>query len=495
MATKPIKEQEVYDLIIVGGGISASFLCFSIYKINPLFKILIVEKSETFPQKIGESIVGMTALFINSLNIGHLLQKHAFKTGDRFLFNEANSSNSAHLAEFANPTLPGLIKGYHINRKLFDEQLLEEVIGKGATVFRPANINKASFNEFNNELEIEVNNTIKYVKSNWLVDASGRARYVCNQLNWKDKAIALNTGSIMAHFKNIAPPELWDTPKNEYWETCSIGQRKYSTTHLMRKNSWWWIIRLDEHTTSIGVVFDKNKVAFNNAEEYFINLLDTDAQLSIMTKNAERGVIRHIESVPYVCEKIYSKGIALIGDSGAFLDPLISPGLELIAQQSVWLAELLTTEKKTGKFNQAQWNKYSNLFFDAYDARLIIYQTAYNFIQSYDIFTTWLMQGNYFYFGWLVYPSIVFKQRFKYPLRFNFIERIALNYFKKRLTKIYNNREQQNRISITKQNTLMYSGVRVPKNYRFMYVPFQLLIKASYSYLKLEINELKHIKK
>ena len=484
-------EQEIYDLILIGGGASATFLCLSILKINPEFKILILEKSATFPQKIGESVIDMTALFIASLGIEHLLEKHVQKTGVRFLFNESNSADRSKIAEFASPTFPGLIKGYHLNRSVFDEQMLDEVKSKGVSVVRPATIVTASFSDFNNELEVEGDGKTIRVKSKWLVDASGRARYIANTLNWNDQKIELNTGSIMAHFKNIAPAELWDTPKNEHWDTCSIGLRKFSTTHLMRKNSWWWIIRLDDVNTSIGVVFDKNKVQFDTYESYFIALLETDAQLSIITKNAERGPIRHIESVPYVSEKLYSKGIALIGDSGAFLDPLISPGLELIGQQSIWLADLFTQEKQTGIFKESAWKKYNNTFLKAYASRLRIYSVGYNFIQSYDLFTAWLMQGNYVYFSGLVFPSIVFKRKLKNPLRFNLLERIALNFFTWRYTKFQASRESQGRISKTAPNTLRYSDVRVPKNFRFYFVPFHLLLKSLKAYLKLEVKEIK----
>lgn len=485
-------DREEYDLIIIGGGISATFLCLSIYKINPKYKIIIIEKGAQFPQKIGESVVDMTALFIKSLGVDHLLNKHVVKTGVRFLFNESNSSKSEDQSEFASPTFPGLIKGYHLNRSIFDQQLLEECIKKGCEVLRPAIIKNAEFSDFKNELDVEFNEGIKYIKSKWLVDSSGRARYIVNKLGWKDLQIKLNTGSIMAHFKNIAPAENWDTETNEFWDSKASGPRKFSTTHLMRKNSWWWIIRLDEHNTSIGVVFDKNKIHFEDYEKHFINLLETDAQLSIMTKNAERGPIRYIDKLPYVSANLYSKGIALIGDSGAFIDPLISPGLELISQQSIWIAEMLTKEKETGKFDEVKWKKYNQTFLKAYDSRLIIYKASYDFIHSFDLFTTWLMQANTVYFGKIVYPSIVFKKSLKKPLRFSMLERMILHFFIFRFNKINTKREKQKRISKTKPNTIIYSKVRVPNDYRFYFIPVLLFAKAIMAYLKLEIKEVKN---
>ncbi|MFD1552496.1 hypothetical protein DNU06_14415 [Putridiphycobacter roseus] len=487
------EDKEIYDLIIIGAGVSSTFLCLSIYKINPSFKILILEKNETFPQKVGESLVDLTAVFVDSLDIKHLLKAHTKKTGVRFLFNESNQNDLSGIAEFASPTLPGLINGYHLDRSIFDQQMLDEVVSKGAVVYRPVNIIDTSFRDFENILKIKTGNVLKIVQSKWLVDGSGRNRFIANKLNWNFKNIPLKTGAITAHFKNIAPETTWDTKTNAYWDKNAVGLRKFSTTHLMRKSSWWWIIRLNETTTSIGVVFDKNKVHFNDYENYFIDQISTDAQLSIITKDASRSKINHVEALPYVCDKLYSKGIALIGDSGAFIDPLISPGMELIGQQSIWLAELLTEDKSNNKFKANAWKKYSKTFYKAYSSRLSIYVKAYDFMHSYDIFSAWLKQGNYIYFGWIVFPSVLFKNRLKEPLTFNLIERIGLKYFTKRFDKIIERRTAQKRISVIGKNEITYSSVRVPKNWRFIFVPIHLLFKSLWAYFKLELKELKFL--
>jgi flavin-dependent dehydrogenase len=485
--------RDKYDLILIGGGLSATFLCLSIFKLNPKFKILIIEKSATFPKKVGESIIDLTSLYIKTLNIDHILDQQKVKSGVRYLFNESNSTDLSLLSEFASPTRAGFIKGYHVNRSTFDQDLLNEVIKKGVTVLRPANIVKLSCSDFKTDIDIECNTELNYVTSKWIVDASGRSRYIPTQLNWTDKQTDLNTGAITAHFKNCAPSHLWDTPKNEVWNKTAIGDREFSTTHLLRKNSWWWIIKLDDNMTSIGVVFDNNKVKFDDYESHFKTLLETDSQLSIITKGAEISKVKHFESLPYVSDKIHTKGIALIGESGAFLDPLLAPGIELISQQTIWLANLLTEDKKTGVYNKKAWNTYSTTFQKAYQSRLKIYESVYHFIDSYDIFTTFLKQGNYVYFGWLIYPSVLSKKRLKYPLILNKVERLALTYFSNRFIAIREKRTRQNRISNTTPHTISYSGVGVPKSIAFLYIPIRLLFKSVFSYLKLELTELTYL--
>lgn len=478
------------DLTIIGGGIAASFLCLDILKKDPEFKILIIENSPEFPQKIGESLVDMTALILEQKGISHLLTSQTKKSGIRFLFNEKMSSDRADIAEFASPTLPGRINAYHLDRKRFDQDLLDEVERKGVHVLRPAQVVEYIKHDAFNEIHVSCEGELFNIRSKWVVDASGRARFLHHKMGWEDRKIPLQTSSIMAHFRHIQPNEVWDTPENKYWDTNAIALRKFSTTHLMRPNSWWWIIRLDEVTTSIGVMFDSQKVEVKDAEMHFKELLTNDPELSKMTMGAEMGAIRYIENVPYVSAKLYEKGIALIGDSCAFLDPLFSPGLELIGQQSLWLSDLLVKERKSEVFDSKSWKTYESLFQKAYDTRLTMYAYAYGFMGSYDLFTTWTKLGNFVYLSRIVYPSVVFKSLFKMPLRFTWFEHMGVRFIGGRLNKIHRKRLNQHRTSEKGKNYLAYSGVRVPKDYRFSYIPVLLLFKAAFGYVSLELREM-----
>lgn len=491
MERKDLPEKEKYDLIIVGGGASASLLALQIFRVNSAFRVLILEKKSSFTLKLGESVVDQTALLFRDLGLDHLLEKHALKTGVRFLFNEKNSSDLSDIAEFASPTLPGHIKGYHLNRAIFDQDLLDEAERKGARVYRPVTLLSARHDPFDNELELEIAGEIKTVISKWVVDASGRARYFHQSLNWIDKPIDLNTAAISAHFQSVAAPENWDTPQNAFWDEKSIGSRQFSTTHLMRKNAWWWIIKLDETTTSIGTVIDRNKIKFEDPIAYFKNQLETDSQLKQLTSVAQMGTVNYLEKLPYVSEQLVTEGQAVIGDSGAFIDPLISPGLELIGQQAIWLAALFTADFKEDHYNEKAWKKYEQTFHEAYAARLAIYKNAYGLMDSFELFSAWLKQGNYVYFSWLVYPSIISKKRLKKPLRFNALERVALRYFIRRFNKIHAKREREGRFSGQKPNAIAYSGVRVPKNALLFLMPFYLFLKAISAYCNVEWIELK----
>jgi hypothetical protein len=60
-----------------------------------------------------------------------------------------------------------------------------------------------------------------------------------------------------------------------------------------------------------------------------------------------------------------------------------------------------------------------------------------------------------------------------------------------RFTKFQATREAQGRIYKTAPNTLTYSDVRVPKNFRLYFVPIHLLLKSLKACLNLELKEKK----
>lgn len=173
----------------------------------------------------------------------------------------------------------------------------------------------------------------------------------------------------------------------------------------MRENRWWWLIRIDDKTTSIGVVFDKEFVACDDAEKFFENQITSDPQLKSITEGSSRTKVVHFETVPYQSEKLYDKGIALIGDSGAFVDPLVSPGIELICQQTLWMTELLVKDFETKEFDAKKWKHYNQIFSKAYSDRMAVYKNGYRIMNSYDLSSNWLQLGLFAYFGLWVFRA------------------------------------------------------------------------------------------
>lgn len=472
---------------------SSSMLAISVLRKDPEIKILIIERDQEFKQKVGESTSDITALFFRRFEIDHILKKHVQKTGLRFFFNENNSPNVDDVSEFSSPTYDGPNNGFQINRKEFDEQLLQEAVELGAVLYRPAEIINSTFEEFQCHLDIRIEGGIKKVSTKWFVDASGRARYIHQKMGWKDQEVSLNTGAIFAHFKDIKPTSEWKLKENTYWNENAVGDGSYATLHFMREHSWWWLIRIDDRTTSIGYVFDKNTYEFEDAERFFLDKISEDAQLNSILEGAEHTSPVHVEKVPYQSEKLHEKGVALIGDAGAFVDPMVSPGIELICQQVLWLSELLHEDIKKGRYNERKWRKYERLFEKAYRHRMDIYKNQYRFMNSYDLSSNWLQLGLLAYFGIFVFFAFLFPKRLKIPFTIHPIGRIGYWYMVWRLGRIDKKRKRQNRDSNPAPNAVTYSSFYYPTGIFFYTIPLRMFFKWLFRYLKLELKELRHL--
>lgn len=483
-----------FDVIIIGGGFSGSVLGLSLVKKNAKLKIAIIEKSTEFPQKVGESNSDVTALYLKSLRIDHILCNYPSKTGLRFLFNEKNSGKLEDIAEMTSPSLEGVNNGFHLDRKKFDQELLEEAEKSGIAVFRPANITELNIAEFDSSIKMKIQDEEYNISGKWIADASGRRRLLFEKMGWKNIDTVLNTSAIMTHYTGISEERKWDLPKNEYWESKAIGPRDFSTIHFMREHSWWWMIRLDDKTTSIGVVYDHSKLQIDDPQAYFDETIRVDLQMGKLTANATRSEIIVMADIAYLSEKLYEKGVALIGDSGAFVDPFLSPGLEFICQQAAALSELLEKDIRSEVFDEKSWIKYEKNFLKAIKSRMIAYNYGYDFMGSFDLGSAWIKMGNMAYFASTVFPLIKKPSRIKNPLAASKFQLKQIKYFHWRLMRIKKRRQRQKRASFGGPFAITYSGIYVPpRGAKFFFGPFKLFFKWWIHFQKLLLLELFYV--
>jgi flavin-dependent dehydrogenase len=485
-------EKRKFDIIVIGGGIAGSVMAISIKRKNPALNILIVERSTIFPNKVGESSAETTGLFFNRFKIDHILQKQVQKSGLRFLFNEKKSADFSLMDEFSSPAIKSISNGYHFNRQQFDGDLLEEAEKMGATVLRPAEIVEFKYEKFNSEIIVRHKNELKKFRAPWIIDASGTERIAGKKFGWANEDLSFDTAASFAHFEGLKSSAEWDTTTNPYWKKHAIAPRSQSTIHFLRPGCWWWHIQLNNATTSIGVVYDKKIITETDPEKFFDDFLRTDSQLRQITEQATRGPIKHLPKLPYLSKRLYDDGIVVIGDAAAFIDPLFSPGIEFIAQQSIWLSDLIADYFVNEKMNYRKWNRYEKIFLQAFSNRILVYEKRYQLMGSYDLFSNWVQLDFFAYFGFTVIPSVWFPSRMKYPPRFIFPTKQVYNFFTHRYLKISKRRMRQNRISNSLSKPVSLSHVGLPSGFRLFLKTPQLFFIWFFNYLRIEISELKY---
>lgn len=489
METGMNQQENKFDVVFMGGGMAASMLSLQLIRKKPSLRIAIVERSEVFPRKVGESSSDITGLFLRSLDIAHVMHDQIDKAGLRFLFNEKNTTAIDDLRELSSPSFKGPTNGWHLNRSVLDDRMLKECAGKGITVYRPAAVVGFVFKPYNSTLEVELNEKRFEFSARWVIDASGNARFVHKQMKWEDEKIGLNTGSVLAHFENLQPPQVWDVPETAFWKKHAIGPKGHSTIHFVRPHSWWWHIKIDEKTTSLGMVFDKRKYSFEDATKFFDDYIANDTQLTSLTRNSKRTEVRHLPHLPYVSSKLYDEGLALVGDAGAFIDPLFSPGLEMICQQTFALCDLLIGDFDNKPSNKRDWKKYERRFINAYKDRAFMYEQGYKYMGSYDLFSNWTQIGMFGYFALSVFPSVVKLERLKKPFVFTGPSRAAYRLLVMRFDSILKRRARQGRTSSSRIAPVSFTYVAIPYGWKFYTRPLLLFWLWGWNYVKLECTE------
>ncbi len=481
---------KTHDIIILGGGIAGSLMAISMLRKNPKLSLLIIERSVVFPPKVGESSAELTGLFFNRFSIDPILKKQIPKAGLRFLFNEHQSDDFNKMNEFSSPALKSVSNGYHFNRQVFDTDLLNEAVSLGAELLRPAEICDLIYTKLNTTISVKHNEELRVFVATWVVDASGPERIVNKKLNWGKKDLKFNTSASFAHFKGLRPVKEWDCTKNDFWDKNSIGPREHGTLQFMRKGCWWWHIKITDDVTSIGIVYDTHMLDGNNPDAFFDDYIRKDAQLNAIIGDATRGNIKHLPNLPFVSSKLYDEGIAVIGDAAAFIDPLFSPGIEFICQQSIHLSELILDYYETKGMNHTKWMRYDAEFLNGFSDRVLTYQDKYKVMGSYDLFANWVQLDFAAYFSFHVIPSVIRPKHIKKVPRFNVLTRSIYLFFTCRYVKIALRRERQGRTSSSLSKPLTYSKVALPVGYKLYLKPPQLIFAWLKNYIRIEWTEL-----
>ena len=124
-----------YDVIVIGGGPAGSTAAS--YMAMKGHSVLVIER-EAFPRyRVGESLLPSTNPVLEELGVLDKMEEAGFphKTGGTFVWGKDSDPWSVIFAE--NPFLPASY-GFHVERSIFDDILLERSRELGVEVVQPA---------------------------------------------------------------------------------------------------------------------------------------------------------------------------------------------------------------------------------------------------------------------------------------------------------------------------------------------------------------------
>lgn len=391
--------RDEYDIVIMGGGLAGLALSIQLRRALPDRSVLVVNSTK-YPapeaaHKVGESSVEIGAHYYDSV-LGfkaHMEDRQLRKMGLRFFSPYGDNRDLARRVElgpFENHVLP--IPSYQIDRGRFENMLAVNAGREGVGFIDECRVSGLTLGEGGAAHTIELKRAGERheVRARWVVDASGRAAIIRRKLGLS-KQSEHNTNAAWLRIKLLIDVEKFsDDP--EFRGRMLTGFRQYSTTHLMDRGYWVWLIRLASGSTSVGIVADPRLhplETYNNVDR-FNDWLDRHEPLVGDLIRDNRHLIQDflaLKRYAHTTTQVYSKNRwALIGDAALFTDPLYSLGSDFIGMGNTLVTELITQDLAGADLTE-RVDFYSWLYLDfLYDSGIRIFQDQYPLMGNAQVF-------------------------------------------------------------------------------------------------------------
>jgi flavin-dependent dehydrogenase len=400
-----------HQVCIVGGGVAALTLALELRRARPDIRILVVEsRAHPVPEithTVGESTVEVSAQYLRDrLGLAdHLQTAHIRKMGLRMFFSHNGNTDIADRVELGSSTFTPQAT-YQIDRGRLENELYRRCVHDGVefAVGRVRSIDLATGGRAH-AVSVQGGDLVTQTTARWVVDASGRNRTLPKKLDLK-RANAHDCNAVWLRVAVDIDVGQWsDDPS---WRDRLIeGDRAFSTNHLMGEGYWVWLIRLGSGATSVGIVADPAFHAFGE----FNTPAKAKAWLREHEPQCADELARHEHLIKdFHAMKNYSHSVSkvfdgrdrwcLTGDSGVFLDPLYSSGLDLIAIGNGLITDLVVRDLG-GEDVVARSAISDSLFRSLTDMWLAIYRGQYALMGIPSVMSAKIIWDIAFYWGFI----------------------------------------------------------------------------------------------
>lgn len=400
-----------HDVSIIGGGVSALTLALEIRRARPTTRILVIEpKPHPVPEithTVGESTVEVSAHYLRDrLGLGnHLSTAHIRKMGLRMFFSDDRNTDIAQRVELGSSSFVPQVT-YQVDRGRLENELNRRCLAEGVEIVRgrvrPVELGSG---DRPHRISLQDGDSVSHTTARWVVDASGRNRVLPRQLDLKQP----NEHHCNAVWFRVATEiDIGRWSDDAAWQGRLVeGDRAMSTNHLMGEGYWVWLIRLASGATSVGIVADP---AFHAFDDYN-TLAKATAWLSEHEPQCAAVLAEHAEKImDFRVMKKYSHGASKVfdgsdrwcitGDSGIFLDPLYSSGLDLVAIGNGLITDMIVRELD-GEDVVGRAQISDSLFRSLTEMWLAVYRDQYTLMGVPTVMSAKIIWDVAFYWGFI----------------------------------------------------------------------------------------------
>ncbi len=417
---KPEKfNRKFYDVVIIGAGLAGLSLARQLL-LESDKTILLLDRRAAIPpprQKVGEATVQLSAYYFSKvLDLEeHLLREHFMKYNLRFFWKNTSADNSRY-EEYSQSYIRNLsnIATYQLDRNKIEAELLELNSENARFDFVSSAVDLRVELEENaaHRLSFKSNGENFAVEADWVVDTSGRGKFLARQLHLEQKN-PIRHGSSFFWVEGLVNIEkLTDlSPKQIRLrkDRDRLGHLPVwlATNHFMGEGFWFWVIPL-QGKTSLGLVYDTNLVAHEdvNTPEKLIKWVCREFPL-FERDLPRRKILDHssFRDFSYDCKQTISpQKWAMSGEAGRFTDPLYSPGGDLIALYNTLITDAILNGNENNLKTKCKY--YEQLMRSFYGAYVPSYAVSYDALGDQETMTLKYGWELSIYFAFYVFPFI-----------------------------------------------------------------------------------------
>jgi len=346
----PSVPDQDFDVAIIGGSLAGAAAALLLLREKPTLRIVVLEKSDHFPRRVGEATVEVSGFFLSRvLGLTQFLNETQLtKQGMRFWFANPAATDLPGCSELGGRYL-ARVPAWQVDRSTLDEEVLRRAAVAGATVWRPAKVRRVVLQAGGmQQLSIETESGACNLQARWVIDGSGFASLLARQEGWLRTNSAHPTTACWARWRGVQD---WDgldlATRFPTWSAACQGIRNTATNHVVGDGWWAWFIPLKGGDTSVGVVFDQRRLRWPEGSGSLGQLLKSflcahPAGREIL-KDAEPvdGDVKWRANLAYSCDRIAGDGFVLAGDAAGFIDPFYSPGMDWLSYTTTRAVELI----------------------------------------------------------------------------------------------------------------------------------------------------------
>jgi hypothetical protein len=190
------------------------------------------------------------------------------------------------------------------------------------------------------------------VQAGWLIDATGRHALLRKRMKLTRGSRHTASAGWYRVEGRVDINDMVPAHVKRWHDTEFAKERWRSTNHLMGAGYWTWIIPLSSGLTSIGVVIHEELHSFDT-----VRSLERTQQFIADHEPLLAKALEPYKVLDFLCLRDYSHTIGrgwsterwgLVGEAGAFVDPLYSPGTDFIAYANTFTGELIRTDLAGG---------------------------------------------------------------------------------------------------------------------------------------------------